>query len=302
MKTNAVRAFMRFCVEEHLIPRCDIKFRQIREPLDNTFKNRVDLDLILDWLSHIPTKSIRLALVFQLEEGLRISEIINMKFNWIDWELHTLTVTGKRKHKRTIPLDDSGYELLYDYVMEFVFKINVNWIELHFAHPEKSTLKLTNDEKRLYQIIYEHNPALFKTEKFSLKMLGDERFFRTTKSSNMPKSEYRRKIKDLDPREAYRLLAPYKRTGYFIDMLRRLNDRLGIPEIIGKRYTSHFNRGNCATYHSEAGMVLDELQDLLGHASPVTTRCYVKKRQEQMHEDMNKTRFITKLPPKIISR
>lgn len=321
MKTNSLRAFIRFCLDERIIPTAEVKFRQNRDPIENKFTTRVDKDKILEWLLQMPKKRHSIPLVFQLLQAMRISEVVNMKFNWIDFQqksgCYWLEIIGKRKKKRTIPIDPLAFELLYDYIMEYVFKIDVK--RIHNIFKQKTEHKLGKDELKLYSLIQSHDPVLFlTTEKFSLKPIERENVFKTSfcrkdvlvskegiitqsPGQRMARAALREAQRKLDPREAFKLLAPFKSPNYFHKALSRINYKLDIPSQIGKKYTSHANRGNCLTFHWEEGMDIVQLAELAGHSSINTTRGYLGNTPEHLKDEFDKTRFLKKLPDKLLS-
>jgi len=310
MKTNAIRSFMRFLQEDRIIKECGIKFHKNRDPVDTRFKNRVPHDIIEKWFAQLPRKKSYIILYFQLLQGLRISEVLKMRFGWIDWikkdGAYWLNVIGKRNKKRTIPIDKIAFEILYDYIMEYVFKINVRQID---AKIEKQA-PLSATEQKLYTLIHDHDPILFiETEQFSLKDLQIENVFKSGKvrsgltdaGSNVIKTKtYKELTKDLDPRVAFKMLAPYKTPCFFHQTLQRLNEQLNIPaQNNGRRYTTHANRGNCLTFHSEMGMPLAGLVDLAGHSDPKTTMNYIASNQEKLQQEFEQSSFIQKKPKEL---
>jgi integrase len=310
MKTNALRAFIRFCLDERIILTASVKFRQSRDPIENKFDTRVDKNKIIEWMMKVPHRQHAIAFIFQLLQGMRISEIINMKFDWINFvkesDIYWLTIIGKRKKKRTIPIDPAAFELLYDYIMSYIFQIDIK--KVHNAFKQHIENKLNKDEYKLFKLIYDHDPVLFlTTEKFSLKPIENENVFKTAfcradeSGHKMRKAEYREVRKQLDPREAFKLLAPFKSPNYFHKALSKVNYKLDIPGIIGKKYTSHANRGNCLTFHWEEGMDIVQLADFAGHSSINTTRGYLKNTPEHLKESFDKTRFLKKLPELLFS-
>jgi integrase/recombinase XerC len=64
--------------------------------------------------------------------------------------------------------------------------------------------------------------------------------------------------------------------------LHALKTILGLPE--DKKFTPHVFRHTGATHLRQNGMDISELQDLLGHSSPNTTRIYAKNDLTQLHQ------------------
>jgi integrase/recombinase XerD len=63
--------------------------------------------------------------------------------------------------------------------------------------------------------------------------------------------------------------------GYIRDLLRRLAREAGLPREVCERMHPHVTRHTVATLLDEAGMKIQDIQRLLGHADPRTTEIYV---------------------------
>lgn len=267
LKKNALRSFINFCMDENLITTSALKFRKIRERISGRFMNRVELDEMLDFISKIKKKRHQMMFTFQYGTMLRIHELVKVKFSEIDFVDWMLKVKGKGGKDRKVYFDEDTYGVIYDYICEFFFRLPIEKIRAYFDSGLK--IRIPETLKPLYEMVYNRDPTIFKTDRFSIKKLvldlGDEFVFRGNGNK------------------------PYKG----VSSLHRILDGVNRENKFSKKITSHFFRGNGACERNERGAQVEELQLTMGHSSPNTTMNYLDPDKQRLQARARETAFLS---------
>jgi integrase/recombinase XerD len=118
----AIRGFHKFLLVERKTdnnPLANIKLAKIWMRLPDTL-SREEMNMLLS-CPGVGTKSaLRDTAMLELmyATGLRVSELISLKMNSINWQVGYLTTIGKGNKERIVPIGRSAYDFLYRYVQE----------------------------------------------------------------------------------------------------------------------------------------------------------------------------------------
>ncbi len=84
---------------------------------------------------------------FIYSEGLRVSEVVNIKLNHINFNDRTIRIIGKGKKERIIPLGEKAYESLKSYMLQ---RKNKGWEEKEYLFLNYRGDRLTTRSVELY--------------------------------------------------------------------------------------------------------------------------------------------------------
>ena len=105
---TAIKSFCKYLHENYDIPNIATRVRMFKEdPPKTRFLTKEEYNKLLE----IAPPLARNRLMFLAHTGLRASEFTNLKPECVDEELTTLTITGKGRKQRTIPLNKIAKEL-----------------------------------------------------------------------------------------------------------------------------------------------------------------------------------------------
>lgn len=178
---SSIRSFYRFALKNELIqsnPFYEIKNPKKAYSLLEVLEERE----IQDFLNSIPFSSklqLRDRAMFELlySSGLRVSEIVNLKLNNIDYENSMLRFIGKGNKERMVPIGRTSQEFLTSYVKAArpkIHPINVNKKTSDYVFLNKNGNRLTrqgfwkilkkyekkiNPEKNIYPHLFRHSFA-----------------------------------------------------------------------------------------------------------------------------------------------
>lgn len=263
LKSYAIQSFMNFCEEEQIIQKSKLRGRSFRQEkaqssfyLNRKLLDDEDLKRFINLMNEeTKTSTISTILSLQFDKLLRIGEAISLKIKDINWDDESIIVFGKGKKYRLLEMDDFCFPLLYDYILEYHFKVNVKQIRDYFEHKKRGRpFILDADKLKLWEMIKNRDPAVFKLSEFNLEEIKDKNVFLNRNG---------KKFRD---------------ASYIHKKCREINNKYKFP----KKITPHFFRGNGATRKSELGAPLEVVQDELGHSSPSTTRKYVENSRKKM--------------------
>jgi len=132
-RKNILRSFMNYCIQNKIIEKSGITF--LKESSSTQFNKNMDgkkdeevHDVLLAFINLLPYNYRIMASALLLYECLRMNEALISQFVDVDFENQTLKVHGKGDKIRTIMLDRTAKAIIYDYILEYFFKINVKQI------------------------------------------------------------------------------------------------------------------------------------------------------------------------------
>jgi integrase/recombinase XerD len=116
----AVRGFYKFLLREKKIdtsPVANIEMAKVWTRLPDTLSQE-EMNLLLAQPGLVTPAAVRDNAMMELmyATGIRVSEIISLTINNINWQVGYLVVMGKGKKERIIPIGKSAYDCLYEYV------------------------------------------------------------------------------------------------------------------------------------------------------------------------------------------
>lgn len=120
-KLSAIREFCKFLFSEELIsqnPATDIDSSK-QEKLLPKFLNESEMDSLIDQAKSsqdIRHRRIAAMLILMYHCGLRVSELVAMPLNNINFNKKQITILGKGSKERLLPVSDSALEELEDYI------------------------------------------------------------------------------------------------------------------------------------------------------------------------------------------
>ncbi|MCL4385776.1 MAG: tyrosine recombinase [Actinobacteria bacterium] len=183
---SCLRSFYKFLLREDIVKKNP--FAEIKNPLKP--KNMIEiLDVdetknFLDRLPHATKLETRNKAMFELiySSGMRVSEIINLKLNDIDYEENLIRCIGKGNKERIIPAGETAIHYLKVYIKsarlelqgkksakssEFVF-LNKNGTKITrqgFWKIMKKYAKQLNLNKNIYPHLFRHSYATHMLER-----------------------------------------------------------------------------------------------------------------------------------------
>ncbi|HAX17347.1 MAG TPA: site-specific tyrosine recombinase XerD [Actinobacteria bacterium] len=178
---STIRTFYRFALRDGFIK--SNPFNEIKNP-----KKPLNLLEVLDendvnnFLNNIPYSSklqLRDRAMFELiySSGLRVSEIVNLKLNDIDYENSMIRFVGKGNKERIVPIGKTSQKFLLSYIKTArpkIHPLNVNKKTSEYIFLNKNGNKLTrqgfwkilknyekkiNPEKKMYPHLFRHSFA-----------------------------------------------------------------------------------------------------------------------------------------------
>lgn len=132
---SSIRSFYQFALRENLLSANP--FYDIKNPKSSdTMLEVLDEKAVQDFLDKVPYSGKlqlrdRAMLELLYSSGLRVSEIINLKLNDIDYENHMLRFVGKGNKERIVPIGKTSQEFLFSYIKTARMKL----------HPRNQKLK-----------------------------------------------------------------------------------------------------------------------------------------------------------------
>ncbi len=120
-RLSALRSFYRFALARHLVdkdPAHAVKGPKKSKPLPQ-FLRENEMDELLDkdeWGENFKDVRARAILMTFYETGIRLSELLGLKDDDIDFSLRQLKVTGKRNKQRVVPFGEELMKELQHYI------------------------------------------------------------------------------------------------------------------------------------------------------------------------------------------
>lgn len=116
----ALRTFLKWCVDEDYIrhsPGDRIKTPKMPKRLIKTFTDEQVAVLLegCDRKTYVGLRNYTMLMTF-LDTGVRVSELINIKLNDVDWTQRLLNVLGKGDKERLVPFGVTLRAALHDYI------------------------------------------------------------------------------------------------------------------------------------------------------------------------------------------
>ncbi len=116
----ALRGFYKYLLMEKLIaqtPLADIELAKVWMRLPDTI-SKEEMQLILAQPGDKTPAALRDTAMLELlyATGIRVSELINLKMNSINWQVGFLTVMGKGSKERIVPVGKTAYDCVRVYV------------------------------------------------------------------------------------------------------------------------------------------------------------------------------------------
>lgn len=138
---NATKIFIKYCFDNHFILN---DFYKDIKPYKNTKKSIVvlssdEIQKLLNTQNEFSKIGCRnlLAISLMLDAGLRVSEVVNLKFDDINKELGLIRVLGKGNKERLVPLTSSIINFFDKYV--FLSNLKDGYIFIDFDTHKKMT-------------------------------------------------------------------------------------------------------------------------------------------------------------------
>ena len=118
----ALRGFYKYLLRERLIednPLANIELAKVWMRLPDTI-SKEEMKLILDQPGNQNNAAIRNAAMLELlyATGVRVSELVNLTMNSVNWQVGFLIVMGKGSKERIVPVGKIAYDCLRRYVEE----------------------------------------------------------------------------------------------------------------------------------------------------------------------------------------
>jgi integrase/recombinase XerD len=118
----ALRGFYKYLLRERLIednPLANIELAKVWMRLPDTI-SKEEMKLILDQPGNQNNAAIRNAAMLELlyATGIRVSELVNLTMNSVNWQVGFLIVMGKGSKERIVPVGKIAYDCLRRYVEE----------------------------------------------------------------------------------------------------------------------------------------------------------------------------------------
>ena len=120
-KLSALREFCKFLFSENLInqnPAAEIDSPKLEKPLPK-FLNEAEMDRLIDTAKKaqdITHRRIAAMLILMYHCGLRVSELVAMPLNSINFSKKQITILGKGAKERMLPVSDTAIEEIEDYL------------------------------------------------------------------------------------------------------------------------------------------------------------------------------------------
>lgn len=116
----ALRGFYKYLLREQLVdhsPVADLEHAKVWSRLPGTL-SRAEMELLLSQPARNTPSGLRDAAIMELlyATGLRVSELIALHLNSINWQVGYLNAIGKGEKHRIVPIGQSAYALLRDYL------------------------------------------------------------------------------------------------------------------------------------------------------------------------------------------
>ena len=111
---RTLRAFFNYFVEHNFISESPMK--KMKHPKVKTKKIRfLTEDEIERLMAVVDDENYRDLILMYLHTGARREELLKERLSWkdVDFERETVTLTGKGNKSRTIPLNETAYEIMY---------------------------------------------------------------------------------------------------------------------------------------------------------------------------------------------
>ena len=123
-RLSAVRSFFRFALARGLVnhdPAHVVKGPKKQKPLPH-FVREAEMDRLIDlpqmWGDGYQELRARTIIILFYETGIRLSELIGLNDQDVDFGSHQLKVTGKRNKQRIIPFGDELATVLTEYIQQ----------------------------------------------------------------------------------------------------------------------------------------------------------------------------------------
>jgi len=118
----ALRGFFRFLIREKIIaenPLANIELAKVWMKLPDTL-SKDEMKLILDQPQGRSIAEIRDSAMLELlyATGVRVSELVNLSMNSVNWQVGFLIVMGKGSKERIVPIGKVAYDAVRRYVEE----------------------------------------------------------------------------------------------------------------------------------------------------------------------------------------
>ncbi len=116
----AIRGFYRYLLREKILyssPLTDLQQAKVWARLPGTI-SRLEMELLLAQPAKNTTRGLRDAAIMELlyATGLRVSELVGLNLNSINWQVGCLHTVGKGGKGRIVPIGQTAYRLLRDYL------------------------------------------------------------------------------------------------------------------------------------------------------------------------------------------
>lgn len=116
----AIRGFYRYLLREKVLPSSpltDLQQAKVWIRLPGTI-SRAEMELLLAQPSRNTPRGLRDAAILELlyATGLRVSELVGLSLNSINWQVGYLHTIGKGGKGRIVPIGQSAYRILHDYL------------------------------------------------------------------------------------------------------------------------------------------------------------------------------------------
>lgn len=116
----ALRGFYRYLIREKIVtvsPLTDLQRAKVWLKLPGTI-SRAEMELLLAQPARNTARGLRDAAIMELlyATGLRVSELVDLKLNSINWQVGYLHTVGKGGKSRIVPIGKSAYILLKEYL------------------------------------------------------------------------------------------------------------------------------------------------------------------------------------------
>lgn len=118
----AIRGFYRYLIREKIAvtsPAIDLSDAKVWLKLPETI-SRVEMELILAQPAKNTTRGLRDAAIMELlyATGLRVSELIGLQLNHVNWQVGYLQTVGKGGKGRIVPVGRHAYTVLHEYLTQ----------------------------------------------------------------------------------------------------------------------------------------------------------------------------------------
>ncbi|MDZ4163711.1 MAG: site-specific tyrosine recombinase XerD [Smithellaceae bacterium] len=116
----ALRGFYKYLLREQIVdysPVADLEHAKVWSRLPGTL-SRAEMELLLSQPARNTSTGLRDAAIMELlyATGLRVSELIALHLNSINWQVGYLQAIGKGDKSRIVPIGQSAYSLLKEYL------------------------------------------------------------------------------------------------------------------------------------------------------------------------------------------